>query len=227
MALAEEHFARAKRTEVRDGDELVPATLDESERHPMAGTNQNHAFIANDVRAAEDPSLAFTLRHHQHDRVASELEQVFVWCVVGKSTVAVALTVEIERMRIKRRKVIAGQQYAERVSRGFHVDDDRGAIAKPSGGDVKRQCLRRLDPLRADVAVVGLPVNARPDERRECSRKRFVRSTAGMRAKKRQYSRRRRQLPTATAAAFQAPPETPRHTAGRMPSAYNASTTPT
>jgi len=40
----------------------------------------------------------------------------------------------------------------------------------------------------------------------------------GMRQKKRQYARRRFQLPAATAAAFHAPPETPSVAAGVMPS---------
>src|ERR1051326_8797511 len=67
----------------------------------------------------------------------------------------------------------------------------------------------------------------RGQRRGECSRARFVRSSAGMRVKNFQYARSRCALPTATAAAFQTPAETPRHIAGRTPSSSSASTTPT
>ena len=49
MPLAEENFAGAQRSELRDRGELFPSALDESNRHAVARADDDHAVVVDDV----------------------------------------------------------------------------------------------------------------------------------------------------------------------------------
>ena len=167
VALAEEHLARAKITEIHELLNGHPGSLPEGKGKPVAGSDDDHSIaklfgnhVVDVTGIPIDPALALPFYRYEHHQVTAFGERLFVRSVVGQTAVAIALPFDSGSVSEERWEIVRGQHETERIINLICPEYRRSLIPQPGDTDEERQRRRILQPLGIHVAAERAAMNS-------------------------------------------------------------------